>query len=1049
MIDLVASSGLDAQNKLAELVAKTKTEDPFRHITLIVESNHQGLQFRRQLVRSLDRIGAPNALIAFSAVTKFELLSNIAGACGIDWDSESYEKSRQSCLEKVLLSKGDYMAKLAKHPESLEKIMQYTRHFDWLVLTEEYVEAVNSEGNGLFTQVSQDLLRIAFETQGAIRELGQKSPADVCRQLEAIDGASVMAKIGSILGLVFSLTSSHPKTLERVVSHFVDEQSHVRLNLQAFDSQATGAQVLSSPDPETEAKIAVRGIAKRLAEGASVDQMAILYSDSAQYADLIAHELDSAEINWHGIATESPLTTRVAAASKSFFEIIVSLWMSGSFSRADLFALFKAGKLRIQGVEINPSSLEKFVKRNSFFNSVQNWLPQLTNTFEELASLRKELEDLVSQQMDQELISRAEFRIRDSEEAGVLLTLIGQLSAIGDRLQGAESDFDLGSSFWTELNDLCPSLADARMPMEKLCFTRLEESFLSQAKTGITPGPESLSRLISIHQSVTLTLSKLRMQHGEQSRGIYVGPITQNGALFFIDLWILGAGDGYLPPAVNEDPIFPDHIKQNVREVTGEVFLLVGERVLEIENNFFAVASGATNLSVSYARAGTLSRSEGEASPWLKRLTPSVVEVVNAAKEFRLGEPHAITRGDLRSKLSAASQSLSESFSQALKSAVWFADPHPSKFVGDLSDLADSQLIDFSSVVLSASYVEKFLKCQHNFFTVRLLGISDMEDADNIEDVRAIDFGKSVHKALERLLKDWPGLSPSFGEPYSSAAREKFVEIFSEECDLLIDRGQAGWLPLFNVRKRRFIDLVDVYFEYEYIARSTTGSSPGKKPAPQMSDSNQLRPQFAEFPFNEQGEGSQDLTVSPENAPPQVLRFRGVMDRVDVSEDGEHVSVVDFKTGKRSRFDPETAVQDLLYERAVRHSTQFVGVRRVSTKYLFLAKTEKDSGVLEIRGNRDRRVFLPESDGGLTGQELQDVMTQNRLNSEEELNKILSRIVEAAFVGHFPTHNTTESANSFDFCATCARLGKKRIAQLSRLVNGKVQKTEIETEDEI
>ena len=1052
MIDLVASSGLDAQNKLAELITRAKAEDPFRHITLIVESNHQGLQFRRQLIRSLERIGARNALVAFSAVTKTELLTQLATGCNVSWDGEQFEKVRQGALFKVLQGQGEDFTRLANHPDSLEKMLSYTRNFDWLELTETIVSEVISKDSNLQTSVSQNLLKIAFETQIAMRDLGQQLPADVCKQVSNFEDQEIRFKFASMLGLVVSLVSSYPLSLNRLISKYLNEEDHVRLALQSLDSQAPESVTISSPDPEVETKAVVRAIAKRISEGAPLDQMALLYSDAAQYADIIAHELDAAEITWHGIATETPLATRVAGASKSFFEIAISIQNKGTFSRAELFSLFKAGNLRMLDGEIHPSRLERFVKRNGLFNDIKNWIPQLQTIENQIEPLRAELEALTLEQADQEHLDGVEFKIRNSQEAAALLSLVREVTESVQGIFNSSTEFDLASKFWSELNTLCPGLATAKMPMEKLAFKKLEELYTTQPESKLENASSASARLISIQQKVLLKLSTLRMQHGKQSRGLYVGPITQNGALFFNDLWIAGAGDGYLPPVVNEDPIFPDSIKKRLFEVTGESFPSIAGRVHEIEQNFFAVATGARNLTASYARAGTMIKNEGNASAWTNRLNPAKAEQISASKELRLQTYQAITREDLKSKQSAALAASSESTTHGLRSAIWFASPSPSNFVGDLSGVSTAPLIDFSKVVLSASYVERFLKCQHNFLTVRLLGVSDMEEVDDIEEVRAIDFGKSVHKAFERLLKEWPALNPTFGEPYSLEAQDKFIEIFSEECDLLVARGQAGWAPLFNARKRGFIDLVPKYFEIEHEARSTTliPDAKGNSSPRQMSVSDQLRPQFAEFPFDEQGEGFVPITVSSASASPQTLRFKGIMDRVDTSENGEHFGVMDFKTGSKANFESNSAVQDLLYESVIRRSTAFVGVKKISTKYIFVSRSSDGSGVLELRRNRDRNVFLSEADGGLAGQPYQDALEINRKNSEEELSLLLSKLIESSFSGLFLTHNTADFAKSFDYCSTCKRLGKKRIKQLSSVIHPVVSKAsqeEIQEED--
>jgi hypothetical protein len=144
---------------------------------------------------------------------------------------------------------------------------------------------------------------------------------------------------------------------------------------------------------------------------------------------------------------------------------------------------------------------------------------------------------------------------------------------------------------------------------------------------------------------------------------------------------------------------------------------------------------------------------------------------------------------------------------------------------------------------------------------------------------------------------------------------------------------------------------------------------------------------------------------------------------------------VDFKTGSKAYFESKSAVQDLIYESVIRRSTAFVGVKKISTKYVFVARRSDGSGVLELRQNRDRNVFLSEADGGLVGQPYQDALEHNRKNSQEELSLLLSKLIESSFSGLFMTHNTTEFAKSFEYCSTCKRLGKKRIKQLSSVVH--------------
>jgi hypothetical protein len=408
------------------------------------------------------------------------------------------------------------------------------------------------------------------------------------------------------------------------------------------------------------------------------------------------------------------------------------------------------------------------------------------------------------------------------------------------------------------------------------------------------------------------------------------------------------------------------------------------------------------------------------------------VKSVPASFEFRLNEVGAVSITDLESKASAA-LSGSQAASKQLAAAIWYVAPQATEFAGNLEGKTSAPLIDFDKLVLSASSVEKFLKCGHNFFTTKVLGLSDMEQPDSIEELRSIDFGKAVHSAFEKLLKRHAALTPDFGQPYSDEAIAKFRELFEEECNLLVARGQAGWLPFFESRKRGFLNLLNDYFKLESQARTDVFvSPPGKRGVfKPMSDENLLRPQDAEFEFDKTGDGLLKVPVQPAEYPQETLKFKGIIDRVDVSENREHVGVIDFKTGSRANVNRSTAVQDLLYEYAIRRNLNFLGVTKVSSRYLFLSKTKEESGLVDLRGDREPGVFLHPADGGLTGPEYNAALAANKAAAEGELLTKLANLVVASHKGVFLTHDTEKAAKSFTFCPTCKKLGQKTITRLS------------------
>lgn len=1035
---IVAKSGLEAQNQLAEIVAAAKNADPFKHITLIVESNHQALQFRRQLLRSLARIKASTSLVSFSAHTKVDLISKLAELAQMDWSYEAYDQARQNTLREVLLLRNETFAKLADHAESFETINSYTKQFDWQILTSKSVENIKGLAQQSTTKVSLDLLEIAFTTQEQVKLLGQLSPAEVLEHIEINATDEQRQRINQSLGVVISLVSDYPVSLANMLDNLVSADNHQLMSLQVGGERDEAAQLVSYPDPETEAKAVVRDIAKRISEGQEISQFAVLYSDANQYAELLEHEFDQAQIAWNGIATDSPAITRAALATKGFFAVANSVLRTGSFTRSDLLLLLRVASITLNDKEVRSSLIERYVSKNSLFNEVKNWLPLLEVTFSRLPVLHKELEEIISWNVDQEEIDEKQFEIRQAETAGTVLELIVAVTTSIENLASMSSHREFAVQVWQEINSYFPQISESVIPIERLAFEKLAELFGS-THDGPLPDRNSARRaLVTLNQSIFLNLGQLKMQHGELARGVYVGPVSQNGALYFENLWVLGAGDGMLPQPISEDPIFPDVLKALVANETSMNLKSVSDRVLEIEANFSAVATGAKNLTLSYPRGATLVKGEGKPSAWVERVTTSATIEIQAAPEFRLEEAGAISASDLHSKLSAAAVAGQAENSKALEAAIWFAAPTATNYVGDLSGHAAEPIIDFAEKSLSASSVEKFLKCGHNFFTTKLLGISDMEDVDSIDEVRAIDFGKAVHKAFERLLQEFPQLSPNFGEPYSDEAKSQFADLFRQECDLLVARGQAGWAPLFESRKRMFLDNLNDYFGLEALSRSKAifiGEGPrGGDLLSTMRDADLLRPQVAEFEFHKADGRSLHINVKPDGFPAQELKFTGSIDRVDVSENREHVGVLDFKTGSKRFIDKSAAIQDLLYEYAIRHSTQFLGVKKVSSRYLYLSKKIADAGLIDLRSDRDKQVFLPIDEGGLSGAEYDKAVAENQEKSETELLDRLELLVTAAIEGKFLTHNVDSAKSSFTNCVTCHKLGQRQVMRLSKIL---------------
>ena len=1032
MRELSYTSGLDAQNDLALRIAEIKKRDPLRHVTLIVDSNHQALQFRRQLIRSLARVGESTALVAFSAMTKIDALTTLARIAQIDWDFLEFKAAKQAVLRNVLISHGDVFGALAKHPESFATLTSYVDHFDWTELNESIVQNLRTQGETLTTKVSLDLLEVAKEVQEQLRIKGKLSPVNVIRLLANSPSERLLRQARASFGQVFVVSSDYPVTLSDLIDQLLGSDAQEKILLGRGGSRCSNTAVFSFPDPETEAKAVVRQIAEEISKGGCIEHFAVLYTDAKQYADILENELDQAQIAWNGIATESAVLSLPAMATKGYLAVVNSIFQTGTFTRADLLSMLRIGSVTSSGEKVRSGTLVRFLSGNGLFNEVSNWASLLQAMVDQIPNIEKLIKELAEYDTDQDEINDALYDLKQAKTADILLRFVSDLMASANRLSRVSNGSDLSIQIWQEVIEFFPQLETLKMPIDRISFDKLAELFAWQQFGLLTSRDQIRDAIDQIGQTVLLKLGQLKMQHGELARGVYVGPVTQNGALYFENLWIVGAGEGMLPQEVSEDPILPDVLKDLLNQESRAALKTVAARVAEIESNFFSVAKGARSLTISYPRGGTLAKSEGMPSSWLPLLTDVKAQSISSSLEYRLLSTGAISLSDLDSKKQAAVAD-EQTWSKELASAVWFVSPEASEFAGNFEGLVSGPLIDFENKPLSASSVEKFLKCGHNFFTTKVLGISDMDEADSIDELRSIDFGRAVHAAFERLLKEHPELNPSYGESYGQLAKEKFQHLFLEECDLIVARGQAGWLPLFESRKQTFLNLLDDYFVFELQARTQVCDvdSRGNPALKKMNDVSLLKPQFAEFEFDKTGDGLLEVEVQTEGFPKQTLKFKGLIDRVDISADREHVGVLDFKTGSKGYVDPKTAVQDLLYEYAIRHNGNFVGVKKVSSRYLFLSKKLDDSGLKDLRSNRNLGVFLDPSEGGLQGHDYVLALSENQMAAESEFIDRLVSLVVASFRGAFLTHDVIRSKNSFKLCPTCKKLGQNTIATLS------------------
>lgn len=164
---------------------------------------------------------------------------------------------------------------------------------------------------------------------------------------------------------------------------------------------------------------------------------------------------------------------------------------------------------------------------------------------------------------------------------------------------------------------------------------------------------------------------------------------------------------------------------------------------------------------------------------------------------------------------------------------------------------------------LSASKIERFLKCPFVFASESLLKLSDLPDIDL--DIDRMTRGRLMHALFENLLK-----------------RDLMKELSEEELDAVVEKSReqtdflVGDERLWQGLKKRYLQLGRRFYEFE---RSWREKFP------------QTKTQACEQKFaGVIDPTSGDLKSSEDEG----IVFRGVIDRIDT--DGENLALIDYKS---------------------------------------------------------------------------------------------------------------------------------------------------------
>ncbi|MFZ4486413.1 MAG: PD-(D/E)XK nuclease family protein [Candidatus Nanopelagicales bacterium] len=979
VIDVADNAAL--QRAASEAIQATKSPDPFAPVTLVTDSAAQAWALRRQLAEAC----APGSgVVNVRAVTLAELMSELARRVGLISPASTDPLLAASVVGGLLRADTGPLSASADHPETALLLASLSEELTWCDV-DDTSAILDSAGVSLTARAAIEFVaRTRSAMSGA---LGISTWHDVSSAVVArVTGDPMLA---SYLGSIVVVSARVPAPT-RVVFDALAAHTHV-VHIRVTPLAAPiAARVLDFPDPATEASFAVRCAADAIAKGSNPGSLAILYSTDLPYARLLERALDDAGIDWHGPTGQTLRSSTVARCLFALTDLAAGRTMDGSgITRPLLMRLLGLGHLTGGPEPVSSGPTRALIRQEGLFGDARTWLGHL-DAIATPAVTESETEDS----------DEAKPRHAGSLEPNVrpLAALIRSLDLAVGEITSAATWSELGGRLWSTLEAL---------HLQGVWWTvRPEDTATAEAVRGLLleqfPAIDSLGAhapqpsAADAAQMLDRTLAARRGRHGASSIGIHVGPVSSSRALVFDQIILVGASEGLLPPVRGEQPLLPDAARLLLRRNPDDL-----PTSSEIEgftaSDVRAIAGSAGSCIALLSRGALPGRAVGLPSRYL----PSGrADRVYSTRASLTREPAPIAAGDIAERLALSSSIPDPALLPRIASIAAWASPSPGPYFGDLG--IEAGVWSLHDIDLSASAIEQFLHCPYHFFVQRILRFSTDEFADTLETIAPNDIGTLLHSAFEEFVNQsrTMGTLPAAGQPWPTSALTDLSQIMNLKVDAAIAKGLTGWRPAWEKSYERVMASLPAFLDVD---ATEVRAAPPTAPA------------AAEQGFGFEGDPIVEFRVTND----VVVRLRGSIDRIDLSDDGCSVGVVDYKSSRAKGFEEKLGkpkkdgtqrerekVQDLVYDAAAR--VLYPEAEHIDVHF----------------------IFVPNA-----GEYPEVVTPQHDLDRENVLRDLLLRLESAGETGSFPP----TPQGSRDYCPVCKRLGRRAL-----IISGKAESEEEE-----
>jgi len=502
---------------------------------------------------------------------------------------------------------------------------------------------------------------------------------------------------------------------------------------------------------------------------------------------------------------------------------------------------------------------------------------------------------------------------RDQAIAGDLLGFIKHLIELLDKVEKAKSWSRKAQALSSVLGELLEPI-QSQKPTTRLSEVVRQIEALGKLDGVSQPSPSEF-RL-----AVEEVLTSSQMSIGRFGRtGPAVISIMAARGLTFDAVVIPGLTDGYFPTHPNEDPILTDIDRIEINRIlTGtdsNPLVLKTTNRLDEERLLFkiAISCAKQTLIVSYPRLDPYSMRERLPSPFIYGVvgtlegckpTPETLATSTRVVHIPLSRIAPDDPGLCFSKIefqtSLAISSLSKRRVDALVDFVGKTTTLPRALEAEYQRWGTRSLTPYDGLLVSAAARKKlaanhsvigramsvtvlqdYARCPHGYFLRHILGLEPIPEPIDLVRMDPRLRGELLHSILYDFFTE---LARKRGRPirlkqsdwkiFESIARTRF-----EEFEMT---HPTGYRMIWELQKSQIFEQLAVIFEEMLLDRS-------------------YLPTYFELSWgydDDTGDRQSSFGAVSVKVAKRLIRLRGRIDRIDVSEDGDSARIIDYKTGK-------------------------------------------------------------------------------------------------------------------------------------------------------